>query len=112
MLLEFSVNGKIITTPAICYEGDLPPGPYFVRDGLIHEAWRLYCDNLDVFEITVVPHVDTDGAKLGSHSCSEANRNLKSIAGSQSLQLYLQMVFGKMLLFQVDFMPDLRSRIH
>lgn len=89
MLLEFPINGKIITTMAIYYSGDLPPGPYFVRDGVIHEAWRLYCDNLDAFEITVVPHEDTNEAKLASLTSSEASRNLKSAAGSQFLHLYL-----------------------
>lgn len=68
LLLEFPINGKFITARAICYEGNLPSGPYFVRDGVIHEAWRLYCDDLDAFEITVVPHVDTNGSKLGSHT--------------------------------------------
>ena len=33
----------------------LPSGPYFVHESQIHEAWRLYADELDCFEITVVP---------------------------------------------------------
>lgn len=65
MLVELRINDKIITTTAIYYEGDLPSGPYFVRDHVIHEAWRLYCDDLDAFEITVVPHENTNEAKLG-----------------------------------------------
>ena len=76
MLVELRINDKIITTVAIYYEGDLPSGPYFVRDRVIHEAWRLYCDNLDAFEITVVPHKDTNEAKLGPLTSSKASRNL------------------------------------
>ena len=33
----------------------LPPGPYFVYGNGIYEAWRLYPDVLDAFQITFVP---------------------------------------------------------
>jgi len=33
----------------------LPSGPYFVCDGDIHQAWRLYPDELDAFVFPVVP---------------------------------------------------------
>ena len=33
----------------------LPSGPYFVNQGHIHQAWRLYEDILDAFIIPVVP---------------------------------------------------------
>lgn len=77
MLLEFPINDKIVTATAIYYEGNLPSGPYFVRDRVIHEAWRLYCDHLDAFEITVVPHEDTNEAKLASLTSSGASHKLK-----------------------------------
>ena len=39
----------------------LPPGPYFVHGNAIHEAWRLYPDYLDAFQITFMPQ--TSGFK-------------------------------------------------
>ncbi|KAL9045688.1 MAG: hypothetical protein Q9206_007248, partial [Seirophora lacunosa] len=45
--LEFSI---VNSTPTL-----LPPGPYFAFDNGIYEAWRLYPDHLDAFEIAVVP---------------------------------------------------------
>ncbi|KAI4112218.1 MAG: hypothetical protein LQ345_006601 [Seirophora villosa] len=45
--LEFSI---VSSTPTL-----LPPGPYFAYDNGIYEAWRLYPDHLDAFEIAVVP---------------------------------------------------------
>lgn len=33
----------------------LPSGPYFLQGQNIHQAWRLYPDELDAFIITVVP---------------------------------------------------------
>jgi len=34
---------------------DLPHGPYFLCGNAIHQAWRLYADNLDSFISTVIP---------------------------------------------------------
>ena len=34
----------------------LPSGPYFLHDGRIHQAWRLYADELNAFVITVIPN--------------------------------------------------------
>lgn len=75
MLLEFPVKEKIITASVLSHEGELPSGPYFIQDGVIHEAWRLYSDELDEFEITVVPHIDTNVAKLGSLILSKATQH-------------------------------------
>lgn len=33
----------------------LPSGPYFLRGGDIHQAWRLYEDELDSFIFSVIP---------------------------------------------------------
>ena len=33
----------------------LPSGPYFIRHGYLHQAWRLYEDHLDAFVASVVP---------------------------------------------------------
>lgn len=38
----------------------LPPGPYFLVGGNIHQAWRLYPDNLDSFITTVIQDNLTD----------------------------------------------------
>ena len=32
----------------------LPSGPYFLRDGRIHQVWRLYADELNAFVMTVI----------------------------------------------------------
>ncbi|KAJ5160568.1 uncharacterized protein N7482_007572 [Penicillium canariense] len=34
---------------------DLPPGPYFLHGPNIHQAWRLYPDDLDAFIFGVIP---------------------------------------------------------
>ncbi|KAF4496822.1 Amidase signature domain [Fusarium agapanthi] len=36
-------------------ESHLPPGPYFLRHGGIHQAYRLYEDTLDSFIFGVIP---------------------------------------------------------
>ncbi|KAI1121626.1 putative amidase [Nemania abortiva] len=36
-------------------ESRLPPGPYFLRGSSIHQAWRLYTDELDAFTFGVIP---------------------------------------------------------
>lgn len=34
---------------------ELPPGPYFLCGKNIHQAWKLYPDDLDAFQTTVIP---------------------------------------------------------
>lgn len=34
----------------------LPSGPYFQQDSRIHQAWRLYPDDLNAFVLTVIPN--------------------------------------------------------
>jgi hypothetical protein len=41
--------------PAASEQELLPEGPYFLLDGAIHQAWKLYPDHLDAFIETVVP---------------------------------------------------------
>jgi hypothetical protein len=36
-------------------QNPLPDGPYFLFDGGLHQAWRLYSDHLDAFATTVIP---------------------------------------------------------
>lgn len=43
----------------------LPSGPYFVHDDGIYEAWRLYPDELDAFEIAVVPEATESARTYG-----------------------------------------------
>ena len=40
-----------------------PSGPYFLHHNGIYEAWRLYPDTLDAFEIGVVPQGAPSAAK-------------------------------------------------
>ena len=32
-----------------------PSGPYFVSDGVLHQAWKLYPDDTEAFYVSVVP---------------------------------------------------------
>ena len=32
-----------------------PPGPYFIRDGKLYEAWRLFPDDAEAFYLSTVP---------------------------------------------------------
>jgi len=36
--------------------GHLPPGPYFIEGQSIHQAWKLYEDELDAFVIPTIPN--------------------------------------------------------
>lgn len=38
----------------------LPEGPYFTRGHTIHQAWRLFPDELNAFTASVVPNDDTE----------------------------------------------------
>ena len=88
-LMDVPVSSKVVSASLFLREGDLPSGPYFVRDGLIHEAWRLYCDDQDAFEITIVPYVDTSPSKLGSLIYSGVIRNHSTLTSfSQILDTY------------------------
>lgn len=35
--------------------GSLPQGPYFIHGKSIHQAWKLYEDNLDAFVVPTIP---------------------------------------------------------
>ena len=50
------VTLRIIYAVTDCCEIPLPSGPYFVYQDGLYEAWRQYPDDLDAFEIPVVPH--------------------------------------------------------
>jgi hypothetical protein len=45
----------------------LPPGPYFLCGSNIHQAWRLYPDDLDAFVFGVVPQNVLDPQTLVDH---------------------------------------------
>lgn len=38
----------------------LPPGPYFLRGQNLHQAWRLYTDDLDAFLYGLIPESIAD----------------------------------------------------
>ena len=84
-LIDVPVSSQIVSASVFFREGDLPSGPYFVRDGLIHEAWRLYCDDLDAFEVTIVPHVDTSASKLESLIYSAVIRSHSTLTSSSQI---------------------------
>lgn len=48
-------NVKSIFTVASGSEGSIAPGPYFLCGGSIHQAWKLYADDLDAFSVAVYP---------------------------------------------------------
>ncbi|KAI0199400.1 putative amidase [Astrocystis sublimbata] len=58
----------------------LPPGPYFIREDSIHQAWKLYDDSLDAF---VIPTIADDVLNPKSFSVLQAvspHGSFKSIA--------------------------------
>ena len=34
----------------------IPAGPYFLQQGRLHQAWRVYADELNAFVMTVIPN--------------------------------------------------------
>jgi hypothetical protein len=51
-------NGDSPTVFSFTVDSDqhlLPEGPYFLFNGVIHQAWRLYPDTLEAFVETVIP---------------------------------------------------------
>ena len=46
---------KVLVLGATSPADLLPSGPYFIQGKNIHQAWRLYPDELDAFVTTVVP---------------------------------------------------------
>jgi hypothetical protein len=45
----------VVVINKTCVGLQLPSGPYFVRGCRIHQACRLYADDLDAFSVAVVP---------------------------------------------------------
>ena len=45
----------LLSSDSCCTE-ELPAGPYFLRDNKIYQVWRLYCDELDSFMVTLIPN--------------------------------------------------------
>ncbi|KAL9637569.1 MAG: hypothetical protein Q9204_001829 [Flavoplaca sp. TL-2023a] len=58
----------------------LPSGPYFVHDTGIYEVWRLYSDELDAFEIAVIPEAVHSPAKFPPLNMLDQQGLWKSIA--------------------------------
>jgi hypothetical protein len=50
-----SVYSSVLHSRANSSIPSLPSGPYFLRGSNIHQAWRLYRDELDAFIFGVVP---------------------------------------------------------
>lgn len=48
---QWDVTSTVIVTG----DRELPPGPYFLCGANVHQAWKLYPDDLDAFQTTVVP---------------------------------------------------------
>ncbi|KAF4119671.1 aspartyl-tRNA(Asn)/glutamyl-tRNA(Gln) amidotransferase subunit A [Geosmithia morbida] len=59
-LRELGVNSLYKTSPVI--DGrQLPQGPYFIQNGQLHQAYRLYPDTADAFVVATVPDDYQDG---------------------------------------------------
>ena len=61
--VEEYLNSRLLTPVCLhVHDADeLPLGPYFILDGNIHQAWRLYPDNLSAFSTAVIPDDDEAG---------------------------------------------------
>ncbi|KAL8651361.1 MAG: hypothetical protein Q9226_004742, partial [Calogaya cf. arnoldii] len=57
-------NAYLVLSEVTSAERLLPSGPYFTYNNGIYEAWRLYPDTLDAFEIAVVPQSAPGAAKF------------------------------------------------
>lgn len=58
LLAQFKASGRFSTvyhTAPSSPAKALPPGPYFLSQGNIHQAYRLYEDELDSFIFSVIP---------------------------------------------------------
>ncbi len=53
-LPESNLFRTIYTSDPAHKHGFLPPGPYFIRGKSIHQAWKLYEDDLDAFVIPTI----------------------------------------------------------
>ena len=52
--IESSFKGKYIYQKAENKE-DWKAGPYFLKEGQLHQAWRLYVDELETFVSAIIP---------------------------------------------------------
>ncbi len=68
----------------------LPPGPYFVYGNGIYEAWRLYPDFLDAFQITFMPAASGSVGKNKKSLKSATNDDLIRCAVSISVPTVLK----------------------
>ena len=55
--LACNIESEILFDTASVNEASLPSGPYFVYCDRVYEAWRLYQDRLDCFEISLAPQL-------------------------------------------------------
>ena len=90
----------------------LPPGPYFLQSQNIHQAWRLYPDELDAFVMSVVPDSATYPSRYDYHVPLVFEADKLRNPASPSLIIPRRTGSGKMLRFQVVYMRDRQSKTH
>ncbi|KAK0127334.1 hypothetical protein ONS96_006882 [Cadophora gregata f. sp. sojae] len=79
---------KIYTKQSSDGSASLPPGPYFIQGTSIHQAWKLYEDNLDAF---VIPTIIDDVFNPQSFSVLQAvsqHGSFRSIAVPSRLYFF------------------------
>ncbi|KAJ5108734.1 hypothetical protein N7456_005409 [Penicillium angulare] len=81
--VEKYLNSRLLSLVYMNGERNLPEGPYFVLDGKVHQAWRLYPDYLEAFTTAVIP--DDDATQNEGLDASFRPFNAASFTGSNSV---------------------------
>jgi hypothetical protein len=106
-LAQFKASGRfsaVYHIASISPTKALPPGPYFLSQGNVCRAYRLYEDELDSFIFSVIPDDVLSPKKFEDPRCSGVH--LKLILTTLGTPLSLRSVIaasGRILPFQVVF---------
>jgi hypothetical protein len=76
LFAQFKASGRfsaVYHTALSSPSNALPPGPYFLVQGSIHQAYRLYEDELDSFIFGVIPQDVFDPKKFKNPSVAISN---------------------------------------
>ena len=106
---------SIYTKESTSESVSLPPGPYFIHGKSIHQAWKLYEDDLDAFVVpTITDDISNPKRLADSTLCSHLSFCTDALFPSVSLY-YKQshsMVLSEALLCLVDFTRARAKRSH
>lgn len=107
-------NSNVHYSTFILTESLLPSGPYFAHDKGIYDAWRLYSDELDAFEIAVIPEAVHSPAKY----CRDERLLLmrpwpadSHVSDFLHSTCWTRKAYGNALLCPADSMPGILSSI-